>query len=188
MNYLNDKQLIERITQGDQGGLEVLHARYNYRLFDFAVKILKDTLLAEEVVSDVFVNLWLGRKELSVRNPSVYLYTCTRNLAINALKAQKPFFEDIDEAAGKFLPDEETTDGLLHFEEFKAEIDKLVSIMPPQRQIVFRLNRFEGMRYKEIAEVLNISVNTVQHHMVEAVKFLARERPALTMRLDPFFS
>ena len=68
-------------------------------------------------------------------------------------------------------------DKFIQYEELKEDIDLLLRQLPKKRQIIFRMNRLDGLSYKEIAEILSISVNTVQNQMVEAVKFLSQQRP-----------
>ena len=78
----------------------------------------------------------------------------------------------------KSFPEYEA-DYIVNYSELKEEIDSLIRQLPKKREMIFRMNRIDGLSYKEIAEVLSISVNTVQNQMVSAVKFLTDQYPRL---------
>ena len=184
-----DEALLESIASHNEKALEVLHQRYYVKLCDFAYRILKSTSLTEEVVSDVFLQLWLKRSELTIQTRlKSYLYTAVRNQAINTLKKENHNWEDIESIQLSQTPQNTSTTNSLEYQEFQQEVEALLHTLPEQRQIIFRLNRFEGLRYKEIAKILGISPNTVQNQMVAAVKQLASHYPKIAARWESSFS
>ena len=167
-------ELLERIKENDQSALECLFEKYYYRLCDFAFQYVRSVDLAEEVVSDVFLKVWKARHKMEVKtNFKAYIYTATRNQALNYLEKEKRDFESIDDILyGKpsddYHPDEE-----LIFQELENHIEVLINKLPPRRKLIFKLSRIEEFTYREIADILSISIHTVQNQMVKAVKKLA---------------
>ncbi len=174
-NSINDHELFAAIKQGSKSALACLFDRYYHRLCDFAFLYVKSTDLAQEVISNVFFNLWMKKDDLNIdKNPKSYLFICARNQCINFLK--KEHLYNIEplmtlENAGKV----NQTESDLYYKELLDTVEGLINKMPSQMQIVFRLNKFEGLKYKEIAQILSISPNTVQNHMVKANKYITKK-------------
>ncbi|RIH64743.1 RNA polymerase sigma-70 factor [Mariniphaga sediminis] len=184
-----DKNIINLIKSGDQKALEQLYKKYYSNLCNFALQFVKSIDYAEEVVSDVFLNIWLKREILSIRsNVKSYLFAATRNRALNFLKTQKIEFREIDEAYQNDTVTDLVPDARLNYSDTLNRIEKIINELPPQRRTIFKLSRIDGLKYKEIAEVLSISVNTVQKQMTEAVKHIARYYSKIHFILFSFFS
>lgn len=169
----SDEILLQRIKHNDQAALEMLFERYYYHLCDFAFQFVRNFDLTEEIVSDVFMNIWKKRRSLNIKcSFKAYIYTSVRNQSINYLKKEKRVFDSLDlldnEASDDYQPDEE-----LLFRELENRIEILLNILPPRRKLIFKLSRIEGFTYQEIADILSISIHTVQNQMVQAVKQLA---------------
>jgi len=165
--------LLQRIKENDQTALECLFEKYYYRLCDFAFQYVRSVDLAEEVVSDVFLKIWKNRHKIDIEtNFKAYIYTATRNQALNYIQKEKNDWETIDNTLSEkpsrdYHPDEE-----LIFQELEKHIEVLINTLPPRRKSIFKLSRIEGFTYREIAEILSISIHTVQNQMVKAVKKL----------------
>ena len=131
---------------------------------------------AEEVVQTVFYNLWNKRESLQVGTSiKPYLYRAVHNDSLNRIKHQKvrnAYAADYKSSAGQ--PMQGGTEPIVA-KELKKEIDAALESLPEQCGLVFRMSRFEHLKYSEIAEQLNISVKTVENHMGKALK-LMRER------------
>jgi len=182
---VTDEALLDLITSHDEQALEVLHQRYYHRLCDFALRIVKTVPLTEEVVSDVFLQLWLKRSELTIHTSvKSYLFTAVRNQALNTLSKESTSWEDVERIPSAQIPSANPVVGELEYKELQQEVDMLIDTLPEQRQIIFRLNRLEGLRYKEIAKILGISPSTVQNQMVAAVKQLADQYPKMSARWE----
>ena len=173
-----DEELFRRMKRDDPDALKILFERYYSLLCRFAFRFVKTIPLAEEAVSDVFLTLWLKKSQIEIRTSlKTYLYTAVRNQSMNYVKHHTYSFEDIDtvdaqEGSSEFHPHTR-----LEYEELKDDVDALLGHLPEKRQIIFRMNRIDGLRYKEIAEILSISVHTVQNQMVAAVKYLSGYKP-----------
>ncbi|MDP0501562.1 MAG: RNA polymerase sigma-70 factor [Verrucomicrobiota bacterium JB022] len=187
MNELSDIELWGRMRDADASALEQLFTRHYQRLCSFAYRYVRSDQQAEEIVSDVFVKLWEKRAELplpsSVRS---YLYTSVRNHSLNHLARRRSQLEALDDHAERLPDDAHDAARGLEQQEVLAEVEDLIRQMPPRRQAIFRMSRLDGLKYKEIANILQISVNTVQNQMVEAVKHLASfHRPARAEAAEP---
>ena len=170
MNSQRDLQLINLIRQDDDKALESLFKAYYNSLCHFATFLTRRDDLADEIVSDVFIRLWEIRKTLVVdRNLKAYLFRATRNTALNYLRQEKNVPESLD-------PETEQADynpvDILIYNELESGIHSLIDTLPQQRKVVFQLNRFDGLTYQEIADILAISIKTVESQMGKALKQL----------------
>jgi len=188
----SDEALMQRIREHDEDALQELMRRYYDRLGEFAHTLLRRRDLAEEAVSNVLISIWRRRESLVVKTSvRSYLFAAVGNQSLNLRKSQQP--DDtvwLDDEMARSLADIRRTESDILYRELHRDIDNLIRLMPPQRQLIFRMNRLEGLRYWEIAEALAISESTVQNHMVQAVKQLAAELPKLRHSLSqsPFSS
>ncbi|NJX15851.1 RNA polymerase sigma-70 factor [Tamlana crocina] len=170
-----DRILFECVKKDNQRALEQLFQKYYFNLCLYAKKYVVSADLAEEVVADVFFKIWQNRKTLQI-NTSLksYLFVATKNLSINVVNKAKSDYlkQEIPEISISFS--HLNSDESLHYNEVKIQIDQIIEELPPQRKIIFKLNRIDGLKYKEIAEKLGISVSTVQKQMVEAIKHVSQ--------------
>lgn len=141
-------------------------------LQQFAFSILKSKQLSEEAVSDVFIKIWENRKTLhTISNLKFYLFTSTRNTALNYLKKQK--------GRQNLLPDDYWVElnsvffdpeQLMITAEMIRKIQEAVQSLPPRCKLIFKLVKEEELKYREVAELLNLSVKTVENQMTIALK------------------
>lgn len=182
----SDEDLLVRVRNHDENALRELLARYYARLCEFAFTLLRRRDLAEEAVSNVFLNLWRRRETLQVNGVlRSYLFAAAGNQSLNLRKQQlRNATVWLDDVPHSQLIDGARPEGDLLYKELQGEIDALIMCLPPQRQLIFRMNRIEGLRYAEIAEALGVSEHTVQNHMVQAVRQLAPQLPPLRDSLE----
>lgn len=168
-----DKELMQRIAKGDDRAFEQLFRLYYARLVVFARKFISDRDLAQSIVQSVFVKMWEKRETLQIINPAPYLMIAVRNHCFNELKKQKVLVSLEDKKGEVFdRPDDDIPD-----EDVADKVQGIISEMPPQRQKIFRLNRFDGLKYKEIAVMLGLSIKTVEAQMGKALQFLRKNLP-----------
>lgn len=184
--HVEDRELLQRISQDDEGALALLLDRYYSSLGSFAQSLLRRRDLADEAVSNVFLSVWRRRKTLSVRTKvRAYLFAAVGNQSFNLRRSEFPKgMVLLDDALTHELADEKRVDADLLYQELQQHINLLLEKMPPQRQIIFRLHRIEGRRYSEIAETLGLAESTVQNHMIQAIKQLAPELPQIQRTLQ----
>ncbi len=129
--------------------------------------------LAHEVVEDVLLKLWMQREKINaIQNLSVYLYVAVKNQSLNKLasKASQWLNEDFDEMTPEIAAIHNDPLRLMITKEMLAKINEAIENLPPRCKMIFKLVREDGLRYKEVAEILNISVNTIDVQMATAVK------------------
>jgi RNA polymerase sigma-70 factor (ECF subfamily) len=157
----------------DKSAFEELFRSFFPSLVLFAQKYLPDQDTAKEIVHNVFINLWEKRQQVDTGSPlKSYLFTSVHNRCLNYIRDQKKF--DKDETLFQRLDSAEFSDGVDRLEEQELEqrIYDALQALPEKCREVFMLNRFEGLKYAEIAEKLSISVKTVETQMSKALKIL----------------
>lgn len=144
-------------------------------LKSFSSAILKSNELAEEVVSDIFLEIWTRRKQLpQVENLKMYLYISVRNASLRKLQQlQKTSTLSLDEMKVDFAsPDPDAVTHLVT-SELSDKIAAAIDQLPQQCKIIFKLAKEDKLRYKEIAQMLNISVKTIDNQLSIALKKIA---------------
>ena len=148
------------------------------KLFKFSYSLVKSKEAAEELVSDVFIKLWNIRDQLStVQDLKVYLYCITKNLSLNYLAKAKNSVQ-FDEINIESVIDLNTPEDLYVSRETMTGVKQVIQELPAQCRIIFLLVRDQNMKYKEVAQVLDISVFTVRNQVAIATKKIAEALPS----------
>jgi RNA polymerase sigma-70 factor (family 1) len=180
--------------QDDQQAYKELFTSLYAYLLRFAKTLVKSKESAEEIVSDVFIKIWEKRTELEkIGNLKVYLYVATRNLAYNYLdKQKKNFTNPIEGFQAELTSIYFDPEQLLITADMLGFIHKAIDQLPPKCKMVFKLAKEDGLKYREVAEVLNISVKTVENQLAialqkigEVVSFDVRRSISSTMKYHP---
>jgi len=161
-------------SDNEEDYFESLFHTYYKHLCRFSFRIVRDKDLAEDVVQTCFVNFWDKRTSTIIQSSfKTYLFRAVYNRSINEYnRAKKIVHEDVS------ILSEETAsvsyDPILELEgkEMQDSINKAIASMPDACRTVFMLSREEQLSYKEIAEMLQISVKTVENHMGKALRFM----------------
>ncbi len=167
-----DKFEIEQFNSGDLKAFEMIFRRYYKALVRYANTIVKDMDEAEDIVQQVFINLWekAGVMEVQVSLRSV-LYRSVHNAALNRLKKQVVHSGYVKEMMGQEMAVAEIT----YHKELQQQISEALDQLPEQCARIFKMSRFDNLKYKEIAEALNLSVKTVENQMGKALKIMREE-------------
>ncbi|HEX2780287.1 MAG TPA: RNA polymerase sigma-70 factor [Gemmatimonadaceae bacterium] len=169
---MDDRDLLARIRQGDQGAFDTLFRAHYAALVRHVEGMLRRRDVAEEVVQDVMLELWRRRETLVVDDSlRAYLYRATRNRALNHLRHEAI----VRRSEPELTPDPESRprgDAELVLEELDAAIKRAVAELPDRCREVFELSRMRGLKYSEIASTLGISVKTVEAQMGKALRLL----------------
>ena len=160
--------MIRLIARGDEQAFEELFRAFYARLVVYAGRYISDRQEAENIVQMVFIKFWEKRRELQIQSLNGYLSVSVRNACLNELRRQRPWYSVEDQF---HLPDAQA-DEELPDEGLMERIKKAIDEMPPQRKKIFRMGRFDGLKYKEIASTLGISPKTVEVQMGKALKTL----------------
>lgn len=166
----------QQVRGGDKKAYEDIFRSYYRSLCNYSCSLVKDVDEAEEVVQTVFYNLWSKRESLAI-NTSVksYLYRAVHNDSLNRIKHGKVRAAYASDVKNSLHPHGADSSQVLEAKELNAKIQIALEKLPEQCGIVFRLNRFEYLKYSEIAEHLGISVKTVENHMGKALRILRDE-------------
>jgi len=171
VNTSKEKINLDLIGDGNHLEFARLMEVYSDALFLFAKGILSNSHLAEEVVSDVFIKVWESRQNLSdLTNLKSYLYSAVRNQAISSIRSKNKDVISLEDINHFYFEPIDTPDEGLIQEEKLQKIYKAIDYLPTQTKMVFSLAKVQGLKYKEIADVLGITVKTVDYHVASAVK------------------
>jgi RNA polymerase sigma-70 factor (family 1) len=170
---LTDRHILECLRKGDEQVFESFFKTYYERLCNYANTILDDMDESEEMVQNAFLTLWEKRGSIEVHTSlKSYLYRAVYNSSLNRvkhLKVQRKHDAWFKQSAS--LEHENTTERLME-SELEQMAKRAIDQLPPQCQMVFRLSRFENLTYAEIATQMNLSVKTVENHMIKALRTL----------------
>jgi RNA polymerase sigma-70 factor (ECF subfamily) len=166
---------IERIRSGDQAAFEALFRALAPGLCSLVTRYVKSRHVAEEIVQDLFFEMWTRRSELVVEQAlTSYLFTAARNRALNHLKReQRATRWSAATAAGMDEIDPSASDESALLD--ALELQDAIEHLPARCRLIFTLNRQQDMTYGEIAHSLGLSIKTVETQMGRALKAL-RER------------
>lgn len=164
------------MTAGDINAFEMLFRSYYQPLCNYAYTFLNDREEAEEVVQTTFLSVWEKRVGLNIHTGvKPYLYAMVRNACLNVIKHEKIKQKHAGEELALADRSYDSVTHSVASSELEQRIQKAIDKLPEQCRLVFKLSRFEELKYAEIAKQLNISVKTVENHMGKALKLMREE-------------
>ena len=170
---IQDEQMASLLSKRDEAAFEQVFKTHYKNLHAYAFTILKDEDDAEEMVQQVFSKLWERSEHLSFSGPvAAYLYRAVHNESLNFLKHQKVKVGHQLHVAYSMKNKSQHEQGKMMGKELENKFREALNELPEQCRTVFQLSRFEDMKYREIADKLEISVKTVENHMGKALKLL----------------
>lgn len=167
--------LLENIYQrDDQKSFEDIFKLFYSRLLNFCIHYIKDREAAEEIVSNVFLKIWIKRKELShIQNLETYLFISVKNQSLNYIKQFSNYrVVYLEETGVHQLLNTHDPGKELERRELIFKMNQAIETLPQQCKIIFSLVKEEGLRYKEVAQILDISPRTVETQLVRAMQKL----------------
>ena len=169
----NETELLVRMAEGDEKAFGVLFHHYRQRIYAYAFHLFGNGGLADELVQDVFMKVWLSREKVRhVLRFDSWLFIIARNQVFDTLKllAKEDFARK--QMASWLDTDTGTVEDQLLTKENEIRLQEALSRLSPQQKLIFTMSRHQGMKHEEIASRLNISRNTVKTHLVHALKTL----------------
>ncbi len=166
-----DSEIIGRIRNGDKLEFETLFRSSYVSLVCYAKRILRDHDTAEEIVQELFFRLWQDREKLNIESSlNGYLFRSVHNRALHHIEHQQVVSRHAGEvAAGTELSSEPVTEAI-YYSELQTKIAGVLERLPGRCRTIFRMSRFEGLKYNEIAEKLAVNVKTVEADMGKALR------------------
>ena len=179
------RSLKERIALYED--MQAYHALYDLfftNLHRFCFSFVKSSEAAEEIVSDVFIKLWQIRNKLpEIENLKVYLYQIAKNFCLNYITRHfKNPVASLDEIDIEAVISLDNPEELCISADIINTIQQTIRQLPPQCRLIFQMVKEDGMRYKEVADILHISVLTVRNQVAIATKKIAEALPAYISR------
>lgn len=152
-------------------------------LQNFAFSILKSRVLAEEIASDLMLDVWVRRQNLmEIENLKLYLLVAAKHAAVNKLKQEnKNARFSLDALSVEFISDYANPEEAAHLHQVQTTIEQVVKKLPPSCQLIYKLAKEDRLKYKEIAQLLDLSVKTIDNQLAIALKKIAK-----ALQLSPF--
>lgn len=173
---IRETEIIRRIRQGDTGQFESLFRSSYVSLVRYAKTIVKDHDTSEEIVQDLFFRLWQHREKLKIESSlNGYLFRSVHNRCLHWIDHNRIVDRHAAEMAQKEDGSSENPFEIIRYKELQAKIVKILERLPERCGQIFCMNRFEGLKYSEIAEKMSISVKTVEANMGRALKEFRKE-------------
>ncbi|MBS1575854.1 MAG: RNA polymerase sigma-70 factor [Bacteroidetes bacterium] len=146
---------------------------YKDRLFGYVFSVSHSRYIAEEITQEIFLKLWLRRHELYfVDNTESYLFTIARNKIFNYLRKAKYDEKLVEEIKNRMNPLSNNVEEQVSIAENNRLLQEAITLLSPQRQLVYQLSRQQGLNHEQIAEEMQLSRHTVKNHLVQALRFI----------------
>ncbi len=166
-----DQELVKLLMDGSKMAFAELYARYKGRLLYFCKRFLKDDASSEDIVQDIFIQVWETRRGLNAElSFSAYVHTLAQNRILNMFRRFDVHSRFAQAILKKQLEVANPTEDAVIDKDLAELLNKAIESLSPKQKEVFKLSRMQGLSYKEISELLQISVPTVQEHASLALK------------------
>jgi RNA polymerase sigma-70 factor (ECF subfamily) len=168
-----DDMLLESIADGDRTAMHTLYARHNVRVYRFILRIVRDTTISEDLVSQVFLDVWRTAKQFEGRSQvSTWLLSIARFKALTALRQRR--FEDIDQDEVREIADDsDTPETSLERSTTSAILRACVAKLSPAHREIITLIYYHEKSVEEVGQIIGIPQSTVKTRMFYARKHLA---------------
>lgn len=173
-NSFDDHSLFSRIAAGDENAFRDVVHYYSPKLISFIFSITKTRHTAEEIVQEVFLKLWQKKAEIEIDNLGGWLHKVASNMAYTFLRREALEGRLLSSLKNKPLDLRSHIDHEIDYKESNELIHKAISQLPEQQRRVYELSRQEGRSRQEIAEIMDISPNTVKNHQAKALQFIKK--------------
>jgi RNA polymerase sigma-70 factor (ECF subfamily) len=173
---LTNQQQLFGLRNGDVTVFEMFFRAYYQPLCNYAFTFVQDRDEAEEIVQTTFLSVWEKRETLEIRTSlKSYLYAMVRNTCLNAIKHEKIKQKHAGEELAVGERANESVAERVLSNELEEQIYLSMEKLPAQCRLIFKLSRFEELKYAEIADQLNISIKTVENQIGKALKIMREE-------------
>jgi len=168
------KNLLLQVGEGNERAFRVIFDFYKERFYSASLKMTHSGDIAEEIVQEVFVSLWIKRVQVAAAtNPECYLFTMLHNSIythFRKLALEKAMKKKIEQQSEDI--DASPVEDILLAKEYREMLETVISQLPPQQRIVYKLSRQQGLSREQIASQLHISPHTVKNHLQQAIRFI----------------
>jgi RNA polymerase sigma-70 factor, Bacteroides expansion family 1 len=167
----NERELFNQLALGDENAFTEIFHFYSRRLTPWLLKKTKDAAAAEEIMQDIFLKLWVNRDRLAnIDNPEGYIYKVAANLMLDHFRKLAMEHKILNQFQnGKTGAADASSQGVVDLRDTQKLIEQAVQQLPDQRKRIYTM-RQEGMSYQQIADELQLSINTVKNQLIAAGK------------------
>lgn len=174
-----EKELVEQFKSGNEMAFELIFHRSKGKLKGFLKNVLPYGEDEESVLQEIYLKLWSNRKSIKAdKKFETYLFAIARNMVIDVMRKRfykQKYLEDLYCQLKEGQENNLDTLDRVEYSELEKKVFELIGKLPEKRQVIFKLNRIDGLTYKEIADKLEISENTVDTQIRKALVFLRNE-------------
>lgn len=171
-----EKELLLLAAQGSEHAFTLLFNRYKHKLYSYLLSLTTSPQIAEDIIQDTFLKLWKDRAGLeAIDHLGAYLFTMTRNLAINALKRITRETAILSALQPQQNNPVATVADNLSLKEVEQLLHKTIQSLPPQQKLIYTLSREQGLKHEDIAHQLHLSSSTVRNHIVQALRTIRKK-------------
>jgi RNA polymerase sigma-70 factor (ECF subfamily) len=174
-----EKELVAQFISGNEIAFELIFHRTKGKLKGFLKKVLPYGEDEESILQEVYLNFWSNRKSIKPdQNFESYLFTIAKNMVIDVMRKRlhrQKYLEELYHQMKEGHENTLDTLAVVEYSELEKKIFELIEKLPEKRRLIFKLNRIDGLTYREIAQKLSISENTVDLQMRNALSFLRNE-------------
>lgn len=182
MDVIEDKILVRRLRSGDKDAFRLLYERYYPLFISFANRMLKDENMAEDLIQNVFMKVWVGRANLNEeKNFRNYLLVSIRNEVYQYFR--RAFRIDSEAPCPDIIDGSMNVETAISAKELERKIAGVIAGMPHRRREIFNMSRYEKLSNREIAQRLGLSVRTVEKHIENALADIRKTIPVSVLIL-----
>lgn len=184
---INENNIVSFLAKGEEKAYKYLFDNHYAILCHIAASIVHDDSIAEDIVSDVFLNIYERRATLEIHTSlKNYLFASVRNRSLNVLAGMKKY--DTIHLDLSLQDNQDNPDSTITVSEIQQILDESIFALSPECRQVFEKSRIEGKTYNEIAEELGISVNTVKYHIKNALAHIRKNLGTYASAIVLFFT
>jgi len=170
---IEEQDLLSRISVREEQAFSVIYNRYHPKIYTFIYRLLKSRELAEEVMQESFLKVWLsGERLLEIKNIEAYLVTISKNKCLDVLRRKQVAMRTDSLLSVKWTGKHNETEESILLNDTKKLLQSAIDQLPPQQRLIYELCHIKGLKYQEAAEKLDLSPLTVKTHMQHALRFL----------------
>lgn len=176
-NFLYDeKELLKLASSGNEKAFTYLFHQHKNKLFGYLFRLTNSQEITEDIIQDIFLKLWKDKSDLiNIVQFDAYLFRMAKNQAINSFKNIARQTLLYAEYFDTLSIEDYSTDNLLQFDETQKLLNQIIETLPPQQKLVFKLSREQHLKHDEIAQMLNLSPNTVKNHIIQAINTIKQK-------------
>lgn len=167
-------QLLLKLSEGDENAFRIIFHAWSPRINAFAIRLTGSSVLAEEIVQEVFTKLWQQRSELGlINNFEAWLITVARNTGSDMLRRiahERIIMHELQSGAAADFSEEQDEE----WKQYHQKLYQAVADLPPQQRKVWEMSRFQGKKQQQIAEEMGISIYTVKEYIKKATATLKK--------------